>query len=88
MIVQLTDDIFFGFKIKINIDNFKSVFDICNYVKNKLIELLEENNFELLLDRANRMKLHIHNYKNIHEIKNNENSILYVCSNKCYLDYN
>ena len=72
-IVQLTDDIFFRFKIEI-ISNLFLIYVI-----------LEENNFELLLDRANRMKLHIHK---IIKIKNNENSILYVCSNKCYLDYN
>ena len=51
-IIQISDEIFWGFKIKININNFNSFEEIIKYTLNELIIFLNNNNLLNLVDKA------------------------------------
>jgi hypothetical protein len=77
--IQISDEYFWGFKEEVNINNFSSFEELAIYMKKELIIFLRANNLLNLVDKAEKLKLHNHNfldYKDIHESKDD---IIYLC---------
>jgi hypothetical protein len=80
-IIQISDEIFWGFNIKININNFNSFEELIKYTLNELIIFLNNNNLLNLVDKAKELNLHNHNFNSYNELYNTNDEIIYLCNN-------
>lgn len=74
---QISDDLFWGFKIKINIDLYQNSEDIVEEVKEKLKDFLSTHNLQVLKEKVDTKILHTSSINQIHNSKNTD--IIYVC---------
>jgi hypothetical protein len=79
-IIQISDEIFWGFNIKININNFNSFEELIDYTIKQLILFLKNNNLLNLVDKANKLNLHNHNFKSYNELYHTNDDIIYLCN--------
>jgi hypothetical protein len=72
---QISDEIFGGFKVIIDLSYYDSKKEIIDYIKSLLIKILEKNNFISLREKALNYNFHIHDV-DLNDFKNNipENS--------------
>jgi hypothetical protein len=82
-IIQISDELFWGFNIIIDLNNYSSIEEIGNLLKNELIVFLRSNNLLNLLDKAKELNLHHHNYSEYEELYNNNYDTIYFCGNCC-----
>ena len=79
---QLSDELFWGYQITIDIDVFHSSHDIIEVVKNDMIIFFKSHNLLMLSDRIQELPLHM---PCINSLKNNVNAInqvIYICSHE------
>lgn len=79
---QVSDDIFWGYQVTIDIDVFHSSHDIIEVVRNDMINFFKSHNLLMLVDRINELPLHM---PNIESLKNNVNAInhvIYICTHE------
>lgn len=79
-IIQISDELFWGFNMIINLDNYKSFNELALLLKNELIAFLRKNNLLNLLDKAKKINLHHHMYDNYEDLYRNDYDIIYFCS--------
>ena len=59
-IFQVSDELFQGFTITIDLDYYDSNEEICCQMKQSLIGFFENHNLGRLMIKANELQLHIH----------------------------
>lgn len=78
----ISDKLFSGFEIMIDLDNFENLDNIIKEVLKNAIDVLEEKKFynlvRLLKDKAN--KFHVHDYTFPEILMSRTNDIFYICS--------
>lgn len=78
---QISDPIWWGYNLDVNITYFNNLDDIINYVINNLEVTLKSLNllpqYELL--QKVRSKFHIHNFSYENLLNNKNNDIIYIC---------
>lgn len=77
--IQISDEYFWGFKRDIDINNFISFEELAIYIKKELIEFLRINNLLNLIDKAEKLRLHNHNFLNYMDIYDSNDDIIYLC---------
>ena len=59
---KVSDKLFQGYTVNMDLNYYETVDDISTEVKNRLIQKLEENNFEILAEEAKKRNFHIHDF--------------------------
>ncbi len=78
-ICQISDEIFGGFEMIIDLDYFYSLDEIAQHVKTTLTNSLQRLHLETLVNQIKNKRFHIHD-KNFCQLRNMQNdAILYVC---------
>jgi len=70
MIVQVSDNIFWGFRVEVDENLFDDRDVVAKHVTNKLRKALQELNLLVLVERLKEKKFHIHY---------SENNVTYLC---------
>lgn len=78
--IIISHSLFQGYNEIVSINEFNSIQELSEYMKNKLVSHLITHNLSILVEKAQSMKLHHHNYKFISELANSTNDIIYLCS--------
>lgn len=78
-ILQISHELFWGYNMIINIDNYKSFEELSLVIKNDLINFLNVNNLQILKEQAEKLNLHNHNYINYEDLYNSNDNIIYMC---------
>jgi len=78
-IIQISDELFWGFNSIVEIDDYKSLEDLCDYVKTDLISFLTHSNLLNLVIHAEKLKLHNHNFEKYEDIYTSNDDIIYLC---------
>lgn len=81
--IQISDELFWGFNMSININNFKSLREIADYLKKELINFLISNNLLNLKDYAEKLVLHNHQFNNYDDLYKTNDVIIYFCGACC-----
>ena len=79
MIVQISDELFWGFKVYFNEKNYESINELVLFVKKELILFLKLNNLLNLEEIAKKINLHNHEFKSYEEMIKSNNEIIYLC---------
>ena len=74
---QISDDLFWGWKTQVNLDNFETTQEIIEYIKICLSSFLLEHNLEVL---AEKLKEKTYFIPCIEEIISSREPIIYVCN--------
>ena len=75
---QVSDPLFWGYQITLDIDSIYTSTDIIEILKNDMIDYFKNKNLELLIQELISIHFHV---KNINIIKNNPNEdIIYICN--------
>ena len=78
-VCQISDELFGGFQISVDIDYYYDTDEIAAYVKNMLIGSLSNIHLGSLCHTAKNKHFHIHN-KTIYNLRQAEqNEIIYIC---------
>ena len=83
-ILQISDKLFWGFNIIIEIDNYKSFDELIKLIKNELLLFLNTNNLIELAILAEGLKLHNHMYNDYQDLYSTKDDIIYLCGHACY----
>ena len=78
-IFEISDELFGGFLIKIDLDIVESLEDIVEYMINELSTILKANNFEMLVDKLEKKYFHIHGYTFGNILLSDESDKFYIC---------
>ena len=76
----ISDELFQGYSIIVDVMLFDSIKSLTTYVKEKLKALFVKNNLEILCKKVDKLNLHIHECKFISELQTQDNFIIYLCS--------
>lgn len=77
-VFQISDDLFWGFNVDIDLYIFENNQMIIRYIKNKLLQYLLSVNLQLLVEKLITKNFHIHeDFQNL-----NKHEIVYICSNE------
>ena len=78
----LSCDLFNGYTVSIDMDYCANLEEIIEAVRRDLIASLDDNDFDILIQRAREKKYHIHDlsYEDIINNKRLENEVIYICS--------
>lgn len=81
-IFQVSSDMFWGYRVEIDLIYFETIAAIIQYVKNDLKQFLLSRNLQLLAEQVEKNNFHIHHpFETFEDIKNNTNTstIIYIC---------
>lgn len=76
---QVSDEIFWGYKITLDIDFFNNEKDLIKIVKEDMKLFFKKFNLIMLSEKLDYIEFHIPNLNNI---KQSNNQIIYICSHK------
>ena len=76
-IIQISDEIFWGFNMTIDLDNYNSFEELARLLKNQLIIFLTSNNLLNQVDMAKKLELHNHKYKSYRNLYESGEDIIY-----------
>jgi hypothetical protein len=79
MIVQISDELFWGFKVNFDETQYKSFNELAFFVKKELILFLRINNLLNLQEIAEKINLHNHEFKSYEEMIKSNKNIIYLC---------
>ena len=79
--IIFSSDTFQGFTVMIDIFNFQKITDIESFCTGKLLQVLDDNNFKILVKKAECSRFHIHGIT-FEQIQNNPGIHIYICD-KC-----
>ena len=74
-----SSEYFSGFTVMINLTHMETIDDIVIYFKNSLINILQEHNFERLMELVNNRNFHIHSYTIGEILISSHDEIFYIC---------
>ena len=78
---QISDDLFWGFSRKIDLDYFDSNEEIIQEMKRQLKLFLQQENFEVLIEKLEKKEFHMPEFGDILiKPELNEQAIIYMCS--------
>lgn len=81
--IQISDEIFWGFNIQVNIDTFQNFDELATFIKVCLISFLRTHNLLNLVDKANSLHLHNHTFQHFDDIYKTNDEIIYLCGGCC-----
>ena len=76
---EISDELFSGFRLKIDLDDIDCLEDIIAYCYQVLSNILNDNNLQSLLAKLNRKSFHIHGYIMTDLLLSDGNRIFYIC---------
>lgn len=76
-IFQISSEIFWGWRCKLDIDTYDTSEKIILRVKNELVKYLHDGNLLNMVDKARDLKLHIHESED--KIICRDDKIVYLC---------
>ena len=82
-ILQISDKLFWGFNISVELDFYNSIDELANIIKKELILFLNDNNLLNLKEEAEKLNLHNHYYTKYEELYDTNEKIIYFCSHCC-----
>lgn len=82
-ILQISDKLFWGFNIIIDLNDYKSFDCLASFIKEELIIFLITHNLLNLVDEAKKLNLHNHNYNNYEDLYKTNDDIIYFCGSCC-----
>jgi hypothetical protein len=82
-IIQISDEIFWGFNIIINLNDYKTIHELGVLLKEELIKFLRTHNLLNLLTKAKDLDLHHHCYNDYDDLYRNDYDTIYFCGNCC-----
>jgi hypothetical protein len=77
--IQISDELFWGFNTQVNIDTFQNFEELAIFIKVCLISFLKTHNLLNLVEKANSLQLHNHNFQHFHDIYKTDDEIIYLC---------
>jgi hypothetical protein len=76
----ISDELFMGFKIIIDLDYYYDTDEICKYVKEKLIASLDKIGLSGLSSTAKKRKFHLHD-RDIYKLRGQaKDELIWICS--------
>lgn len=78
-IIQISDELFWGYNMIIDINNYSSFEELGLAMKKDLINFLNTHNLQLLKEKAELLNLHNHNFEKYEDIYNTNDDIIYLC---------
>jgi hypothetical protein len=78
-IIQISDELFWGYNMIIDINNYSSFEELGLAMKKDLINFLNTHNLQLLKEKAELLNLHNHNFEKYEDIYNRNDDIIYLC---------
>jgi hypothetical protein len=82
-ILQISDKLFWGFNMIVDISNYSSFDDLSELIKKDLLLFLNRNNLLNLALEAEKLRLHNHNYDNYNDLYKSNDDVIYFCSHCC-----
>ena len=76
---QLSDDLFWGFSIKLDLDEIESIEEVFVLMKVRLKNFLKKGNLEILVEKLDKKVFHCSTLGKI-LVDTDENTIIYICS--------
>ena len=77
---KLSDELFQGYEVVLDLDYFENVNEIYDQVTNTLKTHLELHKFEMLLERLKEKKFHIHDETMGSILLKSQDDIVWMCS--------
>lgn len=81
-IFQVSSDIFWGYRLSVDISHFDSIKGIIDYVKSDIKTFLLSRNLQCLVEKLDECKFHIHEPHDIFEELlqcTTNNDVIYIC---------
>ena len=78
-IIQISDELFWGYNMIVDINNYSSFEELGLAMKKDLIKFLNTHNLQLLKEKAELLNLHNHNFEKYEDIYNTNDDIIYLC---------
>ncbi len=82
-VFQISSDIFWGYRVKVDLLHFDTLPSVIEYIKNDLSLFLKQKNLLMLIEKLEKRRFHIHNpdISTISDILayTNNDTIIYVC---------
>lgn len=81
-IFQISSDLFWGYRLSIDISHFDSIQSIIEYVKSDIKSFLLSRNLQCLVEKLNECKFHIHQPYDIFQDLINfttDTDVIYIC---------
>ena len=76
---RISDELFQGFTITIDLDYYDSNEEICRQMKKRLVGFFENHNLGTLMTKANEMQLHIHDVDFCQILLSESDNEFWVC---------
>jgi hypothetical protein len=76
---EISDELFGGFSIQIDLDTVESLEDIVKYMIGKLSTALKTTNLVMLVDKLEEKYFHIHGFDFGHILLSDKSDTFYVC---------
>jgi len=79
---QVSSDLFWGYRITVDVGNFDCVTSIIEYIKNDLRTFLLSRNLQMLVEKLDACRFHIHSPFDCYNdllTKTDDRTIVYVC---------
>jgi len=77
--IQISDELFWGFNTQVDIETFDNFDELTTFIKVCLISFLRNHNLLNLIDKANLLNLHNHNFQDFNELYTTNDEIIYLC---------
>ena len=77
--IQISDELFWGFNTQVDIETFDNFDELATFIKVCLISFLRNHNLLNLIDKANLLNLHNHNFQDFNELYTTNDEIIYLC---------
>ena len=78
-IFRVSDDLFQGFTVTIDLDYYDSNEEICRHLKRHLVGFFEAHGLETLATKANQLRLHIHDIDFCQILLSEPNKEFWIC---------
>lgn len=78
-IFKLSDELFQDFEVKLNMEYFDSIEQICFQVKRTLETHLKTYNFSNLIRKLKSKNFHTHDYTFLDILKKEKSSVFWIC---------
>ena len=75
---KISDDLFFGFTVIVDISYHDNIDKMAKYVKDVLVYYMEKEKLEILVEKANEKRFHIHDVP-MSDIVSNSDKTIWVC---------
>ena len=77
---KISDKLFQGYEVDLDLDYYDSVDEICRQVKETLLVHLDLHNFGMLKEEAKKINFHIHDFDFGDILLKEEGDITWVCN--------